>query len=292
MRVRKAFLSMALVTAAGLLMAAAAMADFDFPPRKCTVGSWKVEVVDGPCAVADPANPSCGQGSNTGIQYKVTILTGSAFPDSISTLVTVNNTVSTATGNYVFPACQGDLATDLGERSCHEQAVRVAATPVDSLTETFWVVVAGTHKQPVPTSVVTKKKLSVQSAAILGLGLDLPEGCVSTCGNFDPDQTLKKVEIVDFKGCSVEFDTSLTTGAVLNVTLLPVCSSTPTGPCSTNASCSFYPGNVSDLQLYQNGVGTLGTGNFGDGTISTGSNSCTTRIIGGKVYTWGSAPCP
>jgi hypothetical protein len=36
---------------------------------------------------------------------------------------------------------------------------------------------------------------------------------------------------------------------------------------------------------------TLGKGKFGDGYISTGGDSCTTRVIGGKVYTWGT-PCP
>ena len=36
---------------------------------------------------------------------------------------------------------------------------------------------------------------------------------------------------------------------------------------------------------------SLGEGQFGEGYVSSGTNSCTTRIIGGRVYTWGN-PCP
>jgi hypothetical protein len=53
---------------------------------------------------------------------------------------------------------------------------------------------------------------------------------------------------------------------------------------------TLNPKSVEGLQLTLDGD-DLGTGKFGDGYIQSGEQSCTTRIVGGKVYTWGS-PCP
>jgi hypothetical protein len=47
---------------------------------------------------------------------------------------------------------------------------------------------------------------------------------------------------------------------------------------------------VDKLKVTLDGV-DLGSGQFGSGYVSSGSASCTTRIIGGRLYTWGS-PCP
>jgi hypothetical protein len=48
---------------------------------------------------------------------------------------------------------------------------------------------------------------------------------------------------------------------------------------------------VDQLTLFVPGPGNVGVPKFGDGYVSSGTNSCMTRIIGGRVYSWG-APCP
>lgn len=307
---KKVFLYCAVVAAIGLLAAPGAMttgsstyaSNDDGPSRCIPFPPSTIQVTRGPCIVTqtDLGFPVCKgqtgacQGScgpdYTGIQYTITTPV-----DSVATLVTANNTVSQATGNLPEPTpCKGDTTTGLGKNSCHEQAVKI----LYANRQQFWVVVAG-NKQPIMTTVAAKKYSTTYCTSpqgIVGLGLDIPEGCVSSCGNFNPDQTLKRSEVVDFKGCAVQFDTSVTTGAVLNTThLLPTCSITQPPPCSTNPNCSaLMVKDVKDIEIrLQTNLGfvSLGTGNFGDGTFSTGSNSCTTRVIGGRVYSWGS-PCP
>jgi hypothetical protein len=70
-------------------------------------------------------------------------------------------------------------------------------------------------------------------------------------------------------------------------------------PESVTAGCSLHQTSVENLKLEVSDPAicggdpscTLGAGKFGEGYVHSGSNSCTTRIIGGRMYSWGS-PCP
>jgi hypothetical protein len=277
MRVRTAFLSCTVVALAASLLPTEAMATFN----TCSSYNYTVTVesspldgppgVKGPCAVADPANPVCvSQGAFTGIQYKIT---GSA-KDYVATLVTRNNTVAGPGCNQVYAACAGEPATELGKLSCHESALRLRPFPATQ-SQFFWVVVAG-RKQAIETSIAIKKGSCVKSYAVPGLGVEGPSVF----------QTTKKTETITFKGCAVTFELNAVTGDVINVFNDPDKSSPAPGE-----TCSpLMVNGVDKLNLTLDGV-DLGSGQIGEGYISTGTNSCTTRVVGGKVYTWGAA-CP
>lgn len=279
MRNTKALLSCALMTAAGLLDATPAMATFCTTPISGTIVVVSVPPgapvgETGACPVKDPLSPTCAsQGDWTGIKYQIT---GGQASDLVSTLVTVNNTVSPnsvtlfPSGSTFYPAVTGDPYTGLGKYSSHERAVKVKV----NTDGTFWVLVKG-NKQPLPTSIVQKRGYCpIKSTQILGLGLDLPEGCVSSCGNFAPTQTLTKTEIVKFKECEVEFTRSVVTGAVTGFSKTA----------NSDPACSVKEGSVSDLEV-KDGDTSLGNVSFGDGFVSSGEESCNTRFIGGRYYT-------
>lgn len=275
-----AFLSCAVVAAVGLLAAPAAMAT----GFSCNSFNPSVTVTAGPCPVTDAnATGGCQPQESitgfTGIKYRVT---GNA--DYIAALVTANNTV--VSSGRVYPGCPasgsgGDPVTDLGERSCHEQTVTLGCNAVNATTD-FWIVVQG-RKAAVLQSIAVKRNSCVKSFAIAGLGYDV-----------NPFQQTQKTETVNFKGCAVTFTYDVISGAVINAVQEPPPLSTKpacVGTQNDGTCCAFNGGeDVSLLELTLNGH-SLGTGQFGQGYVSSGQNSCTTRVIGGRVYTWGS-PCP
>jgi hypothetical protein len=287
-----AFLSCA-VAVASLFTATAVMA-WD-PPRHCAGGGFTIDVsAASPCRVSSATfsalaatDPCTSQGDYTGILYTVT-----GYADYVTTLVTENNLAAdilvfnpmapTTQIGTVYDACTGDMSTGLGRYSCHERAVRVGINR-SAATQKFWVLAKGT-RQPIETSIALKKGTTVKSFAIVGLGLDT-----------NAFQTAKKTETVNFKGCAVDFVYDSVTGAVQSAALNEVQSmdrcigGEPAGTCCSEV-ISTDVGNLT-LNLNVAGVGNLGLGRFGDGYISSGDNSCTTRVIGAKVYTWGS-PCP
>ena len=171
----------------------------------------------------------------------------------------------------------GDSVTELGEQSCHEQAI---AFGCKSVSAEFWIVVQG-KKGPILQSVAVKRGSCVKSFAVAGLGYDISV--------FQPLQT---TESVNFKGCVVNFTRDPLTGAVTNAALdleqstKPRCSTAGQTDCCSDVITT----TVDKLSLTLNGV-ELGAGQLGDGYVSSGTNSCTTRLIGGRIYTWGS-PCP
>jgi hypothetical protein len=274
MRIReKVFVSCVVAAVVGLLAAPAAMATGSYSCSSFYAAAG-VQAVAGPCPVAS-ANPSACEPSGsftgfTGIKYRVT-----GSPDYIAALVTANNTVVSA--GQTNAACVGDSVTGLGKQSCHEEAI---AFGCNVATAEFWIVVTG-QKAAVLQSVALKKNSCIKSFAVPGLGSDS-----------NPFQTSRKTETVNFKGCAVDFVFDPVTGAVLSAQLntaesKPLCDGTQAaGEC-----CSpVQQQDVSHLELSLNGQ-SLGAGVIGDGYVSSGTNSCTTRVIGGKVYTWGS-PCP
>lgn len=270
MRNRQLFFCLALVVAVGLLAAPAAMATGNCSTYAPTV------TVEGPCPVVDPAFPACADaGGYTGIKYTV----GGSPSDHAAVLVTKNNEIVPVANRPVFEPCVGDNVTGLGKNSCHERTVKLSGS---GYTSTFWIVVKGT-KTAALQSIALKKHSSncVKSLAVAGLGFDV-----------NPFQAAQKVETVNFKGCAVKFVYDVATGSVLSAAIDPDESTKP--PCGTSPNdgtcCAFYDDDVSNLELTLNGQ-PLGAGQFGEGYVSSGVDSCTTRVIGGKVYTWGS-PCP
>ena len=266
MRTRTAYLSCAIVAAFGLLVPSDVMATGSW--GGCSSFAPVITVLEGPCPVSDPSIPACtGQGNYTGIKYQNT---GSAA-DHLATLVTRNNDLSLATGNQVYSACSGDPLTGLGKYSCHEKAVKI--NPSEQ-TVAFWVVVSG-RKAPIETSIAAKKGSCIKSFPIAGLGLEGPNAFLTT----------QKTETLVFKGCAVTFELNPTTGEVVNAYNDPSQS-------DPNVTCSdLIVSTVDKLNLTLDGVGNLGFGQVGEGFISSGTDSCTTRVVGGRVYTWGS-PCP
>jgi len=281
MRIRKAWLTSAATVVAVLFAATAAMAHDSSSPT-CTSGGLPVpiEVVDGtPCTVTavDAAlpNPVCkGQPGActsecgpdyTGIQYEIT-----GAVDYVATLVTADNTVVPSTCTSVYPPCKGDEKIGLGKYSCHEQAVKPKI--VDNK---FWIIVEG-NKQAIQTSVAAKKYSKTLCSAILGLGVDAPVAPVT--------ETLQHGE------CAVEFTMNSLTGTVLSAKLTPA--SVVAGCESPDMALdgTLDAKAVETLELVLNGE-TLGGGNYGNGFFNSGIGSCTTRVIGGRVYTWGK-PCP
>ena len=125
----------------------------------------------------------------------------------------------------------------------------------------------------------------VEYCTIKGLGRQIPDSCVPACGNFNANQTITKTEVLDFKGCKIEFVFDLTTGAVISAGIYQ---GEPSPP-----ECKFSEFEIGDLQ-----VGIPGTSDpeqqkatFGQALVSAGQESCSCRVIGGRVYCWGQN-CP
>jgi hypothetical protein len=298
MRTSKAFLSAALVASVGLFAATGVMAtgsggSTPTPtptppplPTWCSTGWFQVSVSNGPSFVGCTANASNPSGVCTEIEYTVSSNSSYPIPDHVAALEGYGIQYVTGPGNQWYPPCAGDPVTDLGERSCHEQAAKF--NPSNDV-KTFKIGLAGQRK-PSPTTVATKKGTKIGACRIEGIGLE------NVAGVF---QSTPKVECNNFKGCVVCFTRDPATGDVLNAELEPPApdgqSTLPACGGSVVENCCSAPitSTIDKLNLSLDiGDGVpLGAGQIGDGYISSGTNSCTTRVIGGKVYTWGT-PCP
>jgi len=288
MRIRKAFLSCCVVAALGLLPTQTAMATGGTPtaappapPTSCATGLFQVEVSSGPSFVSCTPTASNPSGQCTEIEYQVV---SGGKPDHVAAAEGIGIQYVVGPGNQWYPPCAGDPVTDVGEKSCHEQAAKF--NPTSSVLK-FKIGLAG-HRTSGATTVATKKGSNIGGCRILGIGL---EG-----GATSEFQIVQKAETQDFKGCAVTFIHD-STGAVLSAELnteestKPACSAPGADP---EACCSeVITSNIDKLSLTLDvpGVGELGAGQIGEGYISSGTNSCTTRVLGGRVYTWGS-PCP
>lgn len=296
MRVRMtAVLSCATVAGVGMLTVSSAIATGTSsasrtaapapPPTSCVAGSYKVKVVRGPVFVTSATQAACIEdatnlsGECTEIEYEVS--GGSSKPDHVAALqgVGIQYVIGGATSGIKFyEPCEGDPLTGAGKYSCHQQAAKI--NPSVSV-QRFVIGLAGQRK-PSPTTVVVKKGYTTKACTILGMGL---EGVAS------PFAAASTIERIDFEGCAVDFVRSAT-GDVVSAKL------SEDNPPSLNCSSPFLEADgktltakpVSKLKLTLDGE-DLGDGQIGEGYVSSGNSSCTTRIIGGRVYTWGS-PCP
>lgn len=270
MRVRtKAFLSCAVVAIIGLLASTGVIASGGGgnvptgapspPPTWCSTGLYKIEVASGPTFVSCSATG----GQCTEIEYAVT---AGGVPDHVAVVQGIGIWSMVGPGSQWYLPGVGDPVTGLGKFSSHEQAAKI--NPSSSVLN-FKIRLAG-RRNPSPTAVATKKGSKFGSCRILGIGLEAGP---------NPFQQVQRTETVNFKGCSVNFHYDATSGAFLGAERA-----------DDSLGCDFYENNIDDLTINLPGL-TLTDGKFGEGYISSGTNSCTTRIIGGRVYTWGS-PCP
>lgn len=261
--------------------------------------------VAGECtAVRYTVNPNLASSGNRNIAHATVLAYNPPPYTAIDEFWTSSSSIS------VSARCDGDSATDSGIGSCHEQAIRVNANGDKSAT--WWVAVEGVRQWSKTT--VTIKGQSEGRCTILGFGDEveeniLPDGCVPSCGNFDEEQTITKTEILDFKGCKARFEYNLATGSVLNfgaacdtglfptVDLGNCCAENPNDPFCASPSlpttCDFPEyladdGGVTVTLPFSSGPVPI---NFGDGLVSIGTDSCSCRVIGGRIYCWGQV-CP
>jgi hypothetical protein len=262
MRVRKAFLSCAIL--AGILLAATGAT-----AAECKAGNYTV-------TTPGPSFVSCGMNCTaTAITYTVS---GGATPDHVATVVASGSTNcltpsilevtgAPASGNQPYDPGVGDPVTELGKRACHEEAAKI--NPHGSVVE-FTVKVSG-RRSPAPKSVVVKKGNKIKSCEIVGIGeaagetAPVTETLTLTSGN-----------------CSVVFTLDEATNTVLDAQLTE----------DSADDCDFEVNDTDAVKIVIDGKDS-GSVEFGDGGyIQHGSSSCITRVFGGRAYTWGPPPCP
>ena len=267
----KAFLSCT-VLAGVLLAAAGAWADV------CTAGSYTVST-PGPIVGASSTSITYTISGASAPDHVATVV-ASGFTDCFTTSITSVLGANPVSGNQAYGPAVGDPVTGLGKWACHEEAAKI--NPNGNVVN-FSVTVSGT-RSPAPKSVVVKKGSKINSCEIVGIG--------------DPavvPEVAPVTEIIKEPGsnCAAEFTLDRITGAVLHVKLTDE---------SDLFNCKLNQTPVENLSLQVTGpfgdktcTSTspcpLGNAKFGTGYVHSGDGSCTTRIIGGRVYSWG-APCP
>jgi hypothetical protein len=274
MRVSRTFLSAAGLAGLALLMTVGALAQGVAPPgpppTSCSVGGNVFTVSDGQPKIV-PCSGVQG-GSCTEIAYQVT-----GSPKNVYALAG-RGVVAVTPKASIAPPCEGQGS--FGKGSCHEQAIRIQSS---SGVQTFKITLAGLRLRTATSVALGPGNGDAKACTILGIGLE---------GGPDVNQTTAKTETVNFKGCVVEFTRDAATGDVLKAVLVTDTADNGepcTGP-SVDEHGVIAPLPIEQVALTLDGVG-LGAGKFGDGFISAGTESCTTRVIGGRLYTWG-APCP
>jgi hypothetical protein len=298
-------------------------ADLPEELRDCQLGTkWDIYV-----NYAGPVN--CNQaamgyfsieedGECTGVRYQVlsgpTIAQAGAlvynpeYLDYLYSGISTDPYVGPSSSNAIAAPCEGDSSLQMGEGVCHQQAVRF--NPNDVANGEFWVAVPGLRELTVTTLSAKGNGPKIERCQTVGVG-DLMEVedsevalCVASCGNFDPNQTITKTEILDFKGCKAKFEFNLATGEVVDFGLAPAqcsdstcCQDNPLDPyCCTPGTpdcCKEVDFFTTQLTLEAQGVPGFDPkdATFGDGLINIGPDSCSCRVIGGRVYCWGKN-CP
>jgi hypothetical protein len=279
MRLNMAFLSCTLVAAAGSLAAGPLMAanmptscklylqnDKGGPEEK---HFWVVNVSSGPSFVSCES-PS---GQCTEIEYEIS---GTMVADRFAVLEGVDVMFMNGGGaTQSYAPCAGDPVTQIGKHACHEQAVAILPSgPVTKLK-----IGLDGQRKPSPTSIAVQKGDDTRACLIEGIGVD--DGAA-------PLQSLQTLETKVFEGCAVTFKFD-SAGNVLSAAN-DVKLSKPEAHCTPLIITTVDKLSLT-LDIPGMGSQSLGLAQIGDGYISSGSASCTSRVIGGKVYTWGS-PCP
>jgi len=258
------------------------------PPMSCSTDLFDVSVSSGPTFV--PCSAAGGQCTEIGYDVVTTAPKGKKKPSHVFILEGVGVWDVSPNGSLWYSPCEGIPGLrepGFGRDVCHEQAIKISTR--QGVTS-FKITLAGLrHGSPTTVAIPMgddgppRGDDKVAACTILGIGLE---------GGPDPNQLTQRTETIDFKGCVVQFTRDPATGEVEKAQLLTETS--PSGqPCqspSLQDDHTIAPRPVGEIEVLV-GRFNLGGGKFGDGYVSTGTESCTTRVIGGRVYTWGS-PCP
>jgi hypothetical protein len=245
-------------SAIALLFASAAASASD-APSQCTTsgGGWTVNV-------SAPFEPvSCPAERCTGLTYNLTPRRGET-PDHVAVLVDHEPPIVIPPSTFTSAPCSGDTVSGLGFRDCSSQTARINQS--QQKTGPFDLVVEGVVK-PIGASIVVKKGKVIEQCRIASLGAPFEV--------FDPHAQVRTSETIQFKHCEMTIPVDPITGEPGEATL-------------TGTGCKFVANGspVQSLSLTVDGV-PLGNGNWAaDGGVSTGSNSCTTRTISGRLYSF------
>jgi hypothetical protein len=250
--------------AASTLVAGAALAAE--PPLSCTTnrGTWNV-VASAPRIVECPAGGECTQIDYTITKATLPSLSARTFttsnkPDYVAVLAEQDMTIVIPSTTYVQPPCKGDPITELGERDCSSRSVRVPRTEPSG----FYELAVEGGRAPITASIAIKKGASIEQCRIASLGRDA----------FDPNAQVSSAQQYVFKGCTVTIPTDPTTGEG--------------GPASLIGDGCVFVANAEPVttgELIINGT-SVGALSYGEGSVSSGVASCTTRVINRKLYSW------
>jgi hypothetical protein len=244
--------------AAVLLLVAFGAAASD-APSQCTTsgGGWVVNV-------SDPFEPaSCPVARCTGLTYTLTPLRGE-IPDHVAVLVEHDAPIVIPPSTFDTPPCAGDVVTALGFRDCSSQTARINQN--QQKVGPFDLVVQGV-KKPEGGSIVVKKGKVVEQCRIATLGVPFDV--------FDPHEQISVSETIQFKACT------------LTIAKDPITGEPGVGALSGN--CKFVA-NGAPLDSLSLAIGDteIGHANWAsiNASLSSGSDSCTTRTISGRLYSF------
>jgi hypothetical protein len=248
--------------AASLLFVASGAIASD-APTQCTTngGGWTVVATQPFEAANCPGGGPC-----TGITYNIIPHRGES-PDHVALLAEHDVDIVVTSSNFIRAPCVGDTVSLLGTRDCSTKAVRLNQNL--QKVGPFDLIVQDTL-QPVGSSIVVKKGKVAEQCRIAALGRPYEV--------FDPKEQVPISQTYDFEGCQVTIPTDVDTGEGSEATI-------------SGAGCVFVanglPVGVAKLVIDGKDVGFA---THGLGAISTGSDSCTTRVISNRLYTWCTCP--
>jgi hypothetical protein len=247
------------ITVAGLALAGALIATSVAAteiPFQCTtngLGSWTVTAVG-------PTPFSCNDDTATctRMTYKVTRNLGRSA-SNVAVLVDHDTTVITPGSSHVAPPCDGEGVTKIGIRDCSHKAVSLF--PEES---GDYVVEAEGDRAAISSSIVLKKGNVIEECRIASLGSQ----------RIDPNAQMQTAQQVTFKGCTVTIPVDPVTGEPGVATI-------------EGDNCVFVANaeGINSGELKINGI-DVGTLTYGEGSVSSGESSCTTKVVNRRLYTW------
>jgi hypothetical protein len=224
-------------------------------PFECTTngdGNWSI-VATAPEVTTCPSGGTC-----TKITYEIVPLKNKS-PDHVATLVEHDQIVEVSESGDVYTKCEGDPVTEVGLRDCSTKAVRLNE---EGDTGTFDLYVQGDQAVATGSTIVVKKGRIVEECRIASLGAS----CEPVC---DPKAQTASKETFVFDDCEVEIALNPCTGDPLSAT-------TVSGDCAVGAV------SVDEIKLVING--TTQNVTVGEGWLSSGEDSCTTRWFRRRPY--------
>jgi hypothetical protein len=242
--------------AAALLLAAGGAAASDAPLQCATNGGGWIVTATGPWDSA-----TCPVADCTGMTYNIAPLRGEV-PDHVAILVEHDAPIVIPPSTFDTPPCAGDLVSGLGLRDCSSQTARINQN--QQKVGPFDLVVQGV-KKPEGASIVVKKGKVIEQCRIASLGVPY---------DIDPHQQVATQQTYSFKGCSLTIPVDALTGIPGLATV-------------AGNGCKFVANNepVESLSLTVNGS-PIGNGTWAsDAALSTGDDSCTSRLVSGRLYT-------